>query len=256
MVLRCSTTSGLSAGANVYEAPRAGIELVGEHDESESGQEELYYRRRGRRALHARRRHGRRTGRDRGRDHRPGRSACCDGSRGGYDGHGRGWASGRAFRVELATRSLRGRARAGGRIGAVALVGTKESFGNFIGGEWLDAEGGDTFESTSPATGERLGTPPVRRRGRRARRGRGEGRLPGLAARAGAASRRDPLPLRAPACTAQAGAGRAHGPRDGKGARRSGRRRPGSDRYELLHGGGGSAALRADDSVGAPNKPT
>jgi hypothetical protein len=34
---------GLSAfGANVYEASRAGIELVGQHDESESGQEELY----------------------------------------------------------------------------------------------------------------------------------------------------------------------------------------------------------------------
>jgi hypothetical protein len=34
---------GLEAfGANVYEAPRAGIELVGEHTEDESGQEELY----------------------------------------------------------------------------------------------------------------------------------------------------------------------------------------------------------------------
>jgi mannose-6-phosphate isomerase-like protein (cupin superfamily) len=34
---------GLEAfGANLYEAPRAGIELVGEHTEHDSGQEELY----------------------------------------------------------------------------------------------------------------------------------------------------------------------------------------------------------------------
>lgn len=35
-----------------------------------------------------------------------------------------------------------------------------KSFRNFIGGEWVDAASGETFESVSPATGEVLGTFP------------------------------------------------------------------------------------------------
>src|SRR4026209_2377388 len=31
---------------------------------------------------------------------------------------------------------------------------------NFIGGEWADAASGETFDSTSPADGEQLGTFP------------------------------------------------------------------------------------------------
>jgi acyl-CoA reductase-like NAD-dependent aldehyde dehydrogenase len=38
-------------------------------------------------------------------------------------------------------------------------TGTK-TFQNFIGGEWVDAVSGETFESTSPATGELIGTFP------------------------------------------------------------------------------------------------
>jgi alpha-ketoglutaric semialdehyde dehydrogenase len=34
------------------------------------------------------------------------------------------------------------------------------TFQNFIGGEWVDAAGGETFESLSPATGEAIGTFP------------------------------------------------------------------------------------------------
>jgi alpha-ketoglutaric semialdehyde dehydrogenase len=41
----------------------------------------------------------------------------------------------------------------------VATAATK-TFKNFIGGEWLDAASGDTFETTSPATGETLGVFP------------------------------------------------------------------------------------------------
>jgi alpha-ketoglutaric semialdehyde dehydrogenase len=41
----------------------------------------------------------------------------------------------------------------------VALLGTK-SFQNFIDGEWVDAASGETFESTSPATGEAIGRFP------------------------------------------------------------------------------------------------
>jgi alpha-ketoglutaric semialdehyde dehydrogenase len=41
----------------------------------------------------------------------------------------------------------------------VALLGAK-TFKNFIGGEWADAVSGETFESTSPATGETIGVFP------------------------------------------------------------------------------------------------
>ncbi|MFY9580009.1 MAG: aldehyde dehydrogenase family protein [Gaiellaceae bacterium] len=41
----------------------------------------------------------------------------------------------------------------------MALTGTKR-FQNYIGGEWVDAVGGDTFESVSPANGETIGVFP------------------------------------------------------------------------------------------------
>ncbi|MGH3104694.1 MAG: aldehyde dehydrogenase family protein [Gaiellaceae bacterium] len=41
----------------------------------------------------------------------------------------------------------------------MSATGTK-TFQNFIGGEWSDAAGGETFESLSPATGETIGTFP------------------------------------------------------------------------------------------------
>jgi aldehyde dehydrogenase (NAD+) len=41
----------------------------------------------------------------------------------------------------------------------MAATSTKD-FKNFIGGEWVDAASGETFESTSPATGELIGTFP------------------------------------------------------------------------------------------------
>jgi acyl-CoA reductase-like NAD-dependent aldehyde dehydrogenase len=36
----------------------------------------------------------------------------------------------------------------------------EKTFRNYIGGEWVDASGGETFESRSPATGELIGTFP------------------------------------------------------------------------------------------------
>jgi alpha-ketoglutaric semialdehyde dehydrogenase len=42
----------------------------------------------------------------------------------------------------------------------MALLGTK-TFQNFIAGEWRDAASGETFESTSPADGESIGTFPL-----------------------------------------------------------------------------------------------
>src|ERR671925_2228777 len=41
----------------------------------------------------------------------------------------------------------------------MATTGTK-TFQNFIGGEWVDAASGETFESVSPATGETIGVFP------------------------------------------------------------------------------------------------
>ncbi|TMK72137.1 MAG: aldehyde dehydrogenase family protein [Actinobacteria bacterium] len=41
----------------------------------------------------------------------------------------------------------------------MALTGTKR-FQNYIGGEWVDAIGGDTFESVSPANGDTIGIFP------------------------------------------------------------------------------------------------
>jgi len=38
---------------------------------------------------------------------------------------------------------------------------TAQKFQNYIGGEWLDAASGETFETVSPATGEVLGTFPI-----------------------------------------------------------------------------------------------
>jgi aldehyde dehydrogenase (NAD+) len=42
----------------------------------------------------------------------------------------------------------------------MALLGTK-TYKNYIAGEWLDAESGETFESTSPANGEAIGSFPL-----------------------------------------------------------------------------------------------
>jgi acyl-CoA reductase-like NAD-dependent aldehyde dehydrogenase len=41
----------------------------------------------------------------------------------------------------------------------VATAATK-TFKNYIGGEWVDAASGETFETKSPATGETLGVFP------------------------------------------------------------------------------------------------
>ena len=42
----------------------------------------------------------------------------------------------------------------------MAATGTK-TFQNFIGGEWVDAVSGETFESINPATGELIGIFPA-----------------------------------------------------------------------------------------------
>ena len=41
----------------------------------------------------------------------------------------------------------------------MAVTGTK-TFQNYIGGEWVDASGDETFETTNPATGETIGSFP------------------------------------------------------------------------------------------------
>ena len=137
---------------------------------------------------------------------------------------------------------------------AVAILGAK-TFQNYIAGEWVDAASGETFESTSPANGDAIGVFPrssaedVDRAVAAAKE-----RLRGLAPRPGAEARRDPLPLRAPPGRAEGGPRPADGPRDGQGAARGARRRPGSDRHGLLHGRRGPAPVRPDDPVRAPRQ--
>ena len=41
----------------------------------------------------------------------------------------------------------------------MALIGTK-TFKNYIGGEWVEAASGETFESVNPANGETIGVFP------------------------------------------------------------------------------------------------
>jgi acyl-CoA reductase-like NAD-dependent aldehyde dehydrogenase len=41
----------------------------------------------------------------------------------------------------------------------MATTGAK-TYRNYIGGEWVDATSGDTFESTNPATGDLIGVFP------------------------------------------------------------------------------------------------
>src|ERR687895_2046002 len=65
-------------------------------------------------------------------------------------------ADGRALRARSCPPTLR---RTKAKIAPVALLGTK-TYKNYIAGEWVAAESGDTFESTSPANGETLGTFP------------------------------------------------------------------------------------------------
>jgi len=42
----------------------------------------------------------------------------------------------------------------------VRLLGGAKTFKNYIGGEWVDADSGETFESTSPANGDMIGVFP------------------------------------------------------------------------------------------------
>ena len=67
----------------------------------------------------------------------------------------------------------------------MALLGAK-TFQNYIAGEWVDAASGETFESTSPANGDAIGT--FRARARRTSTGRSRPRRP--PSRSGASSRR------------------------------------------------------------------
>ena len=126
-----------------------------------------------------------------------------------------------------------------------------ETSKNYIGGEWVDASGDETFETTNPATGETIGTFPrstgddVDRAVEAAKEAYEAWRLTPAPE-----ARRDPLPGRAAVRRAQGRADRADGARDGQGARRGRRRRPGGDRHDLLHGRRGPPPLRPDDAVG------
>ena len=123
--------------------------------------------------------------------------------------------------------------------------------GNYIGGEWVAAASARTFENRNPAdTSELVG--PLRRLrtgGRRARGRRGARGVPALEGPARPQARRDPLPRRRDPGPPQGGVLARHDARDGQGPRRDPRRRPGSDRHDVLHGGRGPPPVRPDDAL-------
>ena len=93
--------------------------------------------------------------------------------------------------------------------------------------------------------------PGVDARRCRRRAGRRASRLRVVAPRAGAAARRDPAAGGADHRRAQGAVCPRHDARDGQGARGNARRRPGSHRHDVLHGGRGAPAVRPDGAVGA-----
>ena len=129
------------------------------------------------------------------------------------------------------------------------------TYRNYIGGDWVDAVSGETFESTSPADGELIGTFP--------RSGAEDvDRAVAAAKEAYEEWRLVPAPKRGEILFrfAQLVADDKDELADlmthemGKVLRGGRRRRPGSDRHDLLHGRRGPAPVRADDAVGAPEQ--
>src|SRR3954468_5520031 len=145
---------------------------------------------------------------------------------------------------------------------------TAQNFKNFIGGEWVDAVSGETFESTNPATGETIGIFP--------RSGAEDvDRAVAVAKEAFAEWRLVPAPKRGEILfglarllehektaltdlmTREMGKAKAEAGGDGQGAvdityyMGGRRRRPGGDRHHVLQGGRGPAPLRPPDPLGA-----
>ena len=139
--------------------------------------------------------------------------------------------------------------------GATGGTYARELVKNYIGGKWVEGSAGKTFESRNPATGEAARRADRIRRERRqqGRRGRREG-VQELAAGARAAPRRNPVQGRANAGGAQGRPGPPDDPGDGQGAGRGTRRRAGSHRHDLLHGGRGPPAVRRTVPSELPNK--
>ena len=136
----------------------------------------------------------------------------------------------------------------------------------FIGGEWVDAEGGKTLAVTDPSTGETIKEIADAVAGRRhpcARRRRGR---PGRVGRDRAPrARRAAAPGVRPAAGAQGGLRAAHDARDGQAARRGARRGRLRRRVPALVQRGGRAHLgplraeprghRPHDRLAAPGRP-
>ena len=124
---------------------------------------------------------------------------------------------------------------------------------NFIDGGWVPSVSGQTVRESESRQHRRSDRRCSRNRPRRTWRRRSTRRagLRALAPRAGAAARGAPVSRGATHRGPQGGARPRHDARDGEGAGRDARRRPGSHRHDLLHGRRGAAAVRADRAVRA-----
>ena len=127
------------------------------------------------------------------------------------------------------------------------------TYHNFIDGSWVPSVSGDLFENRNPAnTDDLIGVfQKSTAADVGARHRRRAPRVRALAARAGAPARGAPVSRRAAPRRSQGGAGARHDARDGQGPRRDARRRPGSDRHDLLHGRRGAPPVRPDRAVRA-----
>ena len=128
------------------------------------------------------------------------------------------------------------------------------TYANFINGEWVPSASGETFENRNPAnTDDLIGhfqKSVAGGRGPRGRRGRRAG-LRDVATRA-CPGRAEILYRAAQLFAERKDSLRArHDPRDGQGAGRDGRRRPGSHRHGAADGRRGPSPARPDHAVGA-----
>ena len=130
---------------------------------------------------------------------------------------------------------------------------TATTYKNYIDGEWVASRSGHTFENRNPAnTDDLIGVfqqstaDDVRAAIAAASRAYERWRLVPAPKRG-----RDSLQGRAAVRRAQGAVRPGHDTRDGEGPERNARRRPGSDRHDLLHGWRGPAHVRPDRALGA-----
>ena len=134
----------------------------------------------------------------------------------------------------------------------MATAAAPRVYRNFINGEWVESESGKAYENRNPAnTDELVGmfvsstSEDVDAAVESAKQAYKKWRLVPAPKRAEILYRAAESMVRA-----QRRLFEGHDARNGQGARRDARRRAGSDRHDVLHGGRRPPPVRSDDAVG------